>query len=513
MPLWAQGRFTFDTLSACRPAHLALLLLALFACQEQSSSKPTDPKPRPDPGALPDQKAQEGRDQRFIQIRDLLRKKPDAKARATQLFPLVKPLCEDAQARAAFMDTAAWSASMSVGSDVKLTQIMASDTIEHVVTTCFRLSADAAFDLLARAIEKMPKEYRFHLMRARFLAVQDKLPEALEAAKAAQKLGSNHGLALLANLQAQIARGEKAGYRTGMFDEAIKTVSMEPDGKWHLVDVAAILMTRAHLLTERAIWEGPQKSERTILRSHGDYQRLSKDPFPPPTRRRAQDVHCFDVVELNGDRAPCALAAKDSKHLGAAVVSKFEMDNTFDQDRLGKLKTMAESLRTMPKGAAVLLSARGDETELIEWARPTALLLRALAKHEPKLIVVDRTRSPRSGAMLDRIVERSGVKPALRLNAKKGTSAMPCVASVLAERQAPKSCPFDEKIVAQLEKMAPLHTAFLVGRDLDAEIDDLHLYKHRTALLSFRTSRMKKGISAWLKSVTDVLILAPPSEP
>ena len=49
--------------------------------------------------------------------------------------------------------------------------------------------------------------------------------------------------------------------------------------------------------------------------------------------------------------------------------------------------------------------------------------------------------------------------------------------------------------------------AVLIGRDLDAEIDDLHVYDLQAVLLSFRQSRMEKGIDAWLKSVSDVLIV------
>ena len=60
--------------------------------------------------------------------------------------------------------------------------------------------------------------------------------------------------------------------------------------------------------------------------------------------------------------------------------------------------------------------------------------------------------------------------------------------------------------------MPPFEFAFLVGRDLDAEIDDLRLYKLDGALLSYRKSLTKNGVDAHLKDLSDAWILAPNAE-
>jgi hypothetical protein len=156
----------------------------------------------------------------------------------------------------------------------------------------------------------------------------------------------------------------------------------------------------------------------------------------------------------------------------------------------------------------VVIVARGDESELIEWARPAGRFLARIAAKKPRVIAVDRTQSDRAQALFHRILALGGLTPEETIDSDS-TFAMPCLAAVLAKRKTPQACPFDAARIKKLESMQSFGFAVLVGRDLDAEIDDLHLYDMEAVLLSFRQSRMEKGIDAWLKSVSDVLIVHP----
>src|SRR5262249_60927111 len=100
------------------------------------------------------------------------------------------------------------------------------------------------------------------------------------------------------NIEAQSARDKSAGYRTGMLDEAIKTVSVEPDATWPLVDLMAVLSTRAHLLTERAVWEEPKKALETRKEAQATYRRPSVAPFIEAARPQAPDVLCFSGRDI-----------------------------------------------------------------------------------------------------------------------------------------------------------------------------------------------------------------------
>lgn len=501
------ARFTFRGL---RPSYLSLLLLpaALWgaACDE--------PADKPPPAAQPAQPDREKRrpgareDSRFMKIRALLEEPPASRQRAVELFPLVKPLCEDEKERRDFLETAAWSASLS-SKDLYITKTLAADTIEHVATTCFRSHPEATMAFLGQAKKKIPGTYRFDLVRARLAAAAGDLETAAKAARAAKEAGSIHALALLANIEAQSAREAGVGYRKGMLDRAIATVSAEPDGQWPLVDLAAVLSTRARLLTERAVWEEGDQAKRTMLLANAAYMRLARPPFIENIRKRAADVLCFNAVVGEQGAARCKGAAERTKNLGAARMAEIELDDGFDRKRLAALEALKGRIETLPEGKVVIVVARGDESELIEWARPAARLLAAVQGRSARIIAVNRTQSPRARALFRRILELSGIEPELFIDADT-TFAMPCLTAVVAERRTPKACPFDRSRQKKLEKMTDVGFAVLVGRDLDAEIDDLHLYDLDAVLLSFRESRMEKGIDAWLKSVSDVFILAPP---
>jgi hypothetical protein len=86
---------------------------------------------------------------------------------------------------------------------------------------------------------------------------------------------------------------------------------------------------------------------------------------------------------------------------------------------------------------------------------------------------------------------------------------MPCLAAIVAGRRTPASCPFDPALVSRLQKLSPFGLALLSGRDLDAELDDAHLYKLRHMLLSYRQPLLEKAPDVHLKHLSDVRIIAP----
>ncbi len=484
-------------MAGVRPLCIALLLTA--GCPD--STPPSTPPPQPQtPSLSPAEKA----DTRFMKIRALLQEKPESRRRAVELFPLVKPICEDESERAAFIATAKWSASFS-STEVYETKTLAGDVIEHVATTCFRDHPKETFALLDEAKAAIPDMVRFDLIRARLAATSGDFETALASAQVARAAGSIHALALTANIQAQLARNRAVGYRPGMLDEAIATVGAEPDNTWPLVNLAAVLSTRARLLTERAVWENGDDAKKTLLLADAAYERLSHSPFIENIRTRAQDVLCFNAIEGGLPPLPCKRAAEAEHHLGAAFAAGIELGEGFDQKRFSAIEQAARRIEEMPPKRVVVIVARGDESELIEWARPAARYLGRIAVRRPRVIAVDRTESDRAHALFQRILALAGIEPEVRIEADS-TFAMPCLTAVIAKRKTPQACPLEAAQVSKLGRMTDFGVAVLIGRDLDAEIDDLHLYQLEAVLLSFRQSRMEKGIDAWLKSVSDVLI-------
>lgn len=447
---------------------------------------------------------------RYIKIRDLLRKGTEDAERATQLYTVVHPVCVDDDARREFLEVAEWSASFSEG-DQKLTVLLAIDTLEYVATTCFSTNPEGALALLDGAQAFIPDEPRLAIIRARLYQADGRLQDALRAVDGAVRAGSVHALALKANIQAKIERSKGVGYETGMLDEAIKTVSVTPQAHWRAIDLAAILSTKARLLWERAAWEDEKKARATLAEADAIFERLSVPPFLEQMRLRALDNLCYDEVVTGSDeRHQCRRAALKGQILGAAAAAGFPPDpERFDEPRRQRILAALETWQTLPKGAAVVLIGRGDEAELLEWTRPTARLLGALFRADLRLVVVDRTRSERASALLDRMVKLSRVKATEVLRVGRNPLAMPCIAAILDRRQLPPACPLAPEQVTRLERIKPYGTSLLVGRDLDAELDDLALYELDATLLSFRLSRLKKPVHAWLKSVSDIFLLVP----
>lgn len=449
-------------------------------------------------------------DTRYMKIRALLEEDPDAPARAKKLYPLVAPLCRSEKEREELVATAKWSVSFSED-DYYLPSLLAGDTIEHVATACARTSTTGAFDLLEKARAAMPELKQLAVVEARLRAASGDLAAAEAAARAAMKAGSVHAIALTANIQARRARAASVEYRKGMLDAAIETVSVEPSAEWMPIDLTAVLSTKARLLSERALWEPEAAAKQTRLEAAGLHQRLSKAPFIEAVRRRALDWLCFEAAEAGRDLYDACPRFAELGELGAAkAIGKEDLPAArFDLARLSRVRALREDALELEAGTAVVLVVRGDELELLEWIRPVSGLLAWLDRRSPKWIVVDRTSEPRASKLVDRLLDLGGVQPSLRIRAE-GTFTMPCVAALLAKRRTPKGCPLDPSTQKTLRAAKPYGFSLLVGRDLDAEIDDLRLYELRTVLLSFRQSRMEKGIDVWLPSLSDVPLLTEP---
>ncbi len=446
---------------------------------------------------------------RFIRIRNLLRRGSDDPERATRLYSLVHPVCADDRERQAFVDVARWSASFSSDDD-RTTAVLVIDTVEHVATACFAAHPQPTLALLDQVDGFLPREPRLAALRARLLATRGRLEEALSSAQAAIDAGSAHARALAANIQARIARDAGLGYRPGMLDAAIATVSAAPTASWRAIDVAAVLSTRARLLWERAAWEDGEAAARTLAEADALFERLSVPPFLIQTRLRALDNLCFDAVVTKVGPAACRRAALQGHILGAAKVAGFPPDpERFDEPRRRRILEAADRWRNLPSGAVVAFVARGDEAELLEWTRPAARLLRQRWRADLRLVLVDRTRHPRASALVDRMLALAQVTPAVALRVGHAPLAMPCITAILADRVVPSACPLNTETVAELEALPAYGTALVVGRDLDAELDDLALYDLDATLLSFRISRLKKPVHAWLKSVSDIFLLTP----
>ena len=314
-------------------------------------------------------------DSRFIRIRDLLREDPDTQARAVKLYALVEPVCTDAAARTDFLETMAWSASFS-DKKYRMTVVYALDTLEHVATSCARNYLDGSLALLQEAARTLPDEPRVFVIQARLLAAHGRFREAEGAARRAKELGHVHALALTAHIQARIAREVGVGYRPGMLDAAIETVMAEPTADWALIDLEAVLVTRARLLLERAVWELPERAKVSTAQAQTALRRLSVAPFEKNARRRALDALCFFAIQRGSDPdGACRRAAEKMHNLGAARAVGLTLDpEAFEARRLQGLESIRETLGTLGRADTALVIFRGDEAEILEWVRPAVRL-------------------------------------------------------------------------------------------------------------------------------------------
>lgn len=441
--------------------------------------------------------------QRFVRIRALLGQDVQSTARSTQLYQLVDPVCRDPEVRAQFGESLAWSVSFST-EDGQLPTLLALDVVEHVATACARNSPEVGLEVIAAADQLIDSDRgRLDVLKARLLAASGALDEAARAAQEARDAGSVHAIALLANVQARQARSQTEGFEPGMLDEALATVDVEPTAKWQAIDLTAILATRARLFAEKAFWWEGEARQAALDGARAAFGRLAKAPFVEAVRRSSMDALCFDQAQSGLETSWCAQAAKEHGILGAGRVAGLDVDQVakFDVQRAARLDWARSSLEDLGEDDHVLVVFRGDELELLEWARPSAVLLSEI---DLKPTVVDRTREPRSSSLVTEILRQAELSSRRRLRVGNDPLAMPCIAALVAGRQAPEGCALPAADRQALIRSPPPRLAILIGRDLDAEIDDLELYEIPTMLLSFRRSRNEKAVEAWLKSLSDV---------
>lgn len=442
-----------------------------------------------------------------------MRLDPQDLRRAQKLPPLIAPLCTDPDARQDFL-AAARSAVDAPGDMAKIERMYALDIVEYIAVACSSEDSTRAVSFLAEARAAFPGEPRVTSVEARILAASGRLDEAARAAKLAADGGSIGAVALLATIQAQRAKAAlpEGAMPPATLDEALATVSLEPDGAWRLIDLMSVLQTRARLLTERAVWEEGRARAQTATQARAVYERLGAPPFIEATRQHALDVLCFDATEQSTDDGAldaCARAAVDHGNLGGAFLAGLGLDPArYDLERVQAVQAMEARIAEMPAGALVVVVARGDESELVTWVRPAAVVLARIADRGPRLIVVDRTRGPRASALVDRMVALAGVKPALRVDAERDPLVTGCIAALAAGRPAPAGCPLDSNARALIGGSNGFGVGVLVGRDLDAEIDDLEANALPEVLLSMRKPATDKTVDVQLKSLTDVWLLA-----
>lgn len=442
----------------------------------------------------------------FTELRSLLREDPVGSTRAHLLAPKVGPLCTSPELRAAFLrDTQG-----ALGREGPESRRAAEDVVEYVATACFRTNPGSGLVILAEAALAIPSPTRWDVLRARLLAADGRSVEARPFAEAAMNAGSVHARALLANILAEDARAQAPGYREGMFDAALQVAGAEPDSNWPLIDLTAVLSTRARLLSERAFYESSPKDIESLKAARAVYERLGLSPFPQRVRGLALDTACVDAVTLGENGfAACARAAELHGHLGAAFLAgRGEDPARFDLPRLEALKQLRLQMQSLgPKHLAVI-AFRGDETELVSWGYPLSELLQTLAAQKLKLVSYVRGGSPRLPALAARVFERAGVRPALELRFPSGVEGMPCVAALIAKQPAPAQCALSADERGRLQKLGQHGIAVLVGRDLDAEIEDLRARDLALTLLSFRQPATERPVAAHLKSLSDVFLLS-----
>ncbi len=509
---------TFDSNAVRTRAALLAIIGLSVACKGEPAatttaalSTSTAPGEAPDDAVDPPRPPQPGPETDFVQLRSLLRQDPQSPARAFRLYPMVKSICDGDARRGRLVDDAETMVASGVDDDTKARQRRSAiAVVDHVATACWRTTPTVAYSLLDDARPRLNAEKQLSLVAARLRAAAGELDKALAHTKVAREAGSIHAIALQANLQADVARGKSVGYTAGMLDPALETVAVEPDNNWPLIDLTAVLSTRASLLSERAIWEAGADVGATLKRARVVYRRLAEGPFVEPSRRHAADMLCFDSVEIgNDDPEGCTRAADKFGILGAAMLTNKDITKApFDTKRWQDIIAVRTRIEAMPEGAAVVLVVHGAESELMTWARPTAQVLTYLTSKKPTLIVLDRTNSTRASAMVDRILQLARAKPAERIRAGNEVFAMPCLTAVLAGRKTPQACPFDAERVARLRALKDFGLAVLVGRDLDGELDDARLYELPAILMSYRQPIEDIPMAAHLKSLSDAWILS-----
>ncbi|MBK8013499.1 MAG: hypothetical protein IPK13_19355 [Deltaproteobacteria bacterium] len=455
----------------------------------------------------------------YLGIRDLLRRDPRSEEETIRLRSRMSTACNDDGALKDFVEGALWSASYSTPTDrgpIKL----ATDTIEQVATVCLRIDPPRAFELLRRASEGLGDSYELELVRARFLAVEGRLEEALGAAEKARARGSIHALALSATIRAEIARQAHPVHRAGMLADAIESVSAEPTSAWPLIDLTAVLSTRARLLAEEAVWSEGRMQEEALDRANEALLRLSVAPFIAAIRTRSLDSLCFNETFLSLDRRGgarpakdalgCLRAAQETRNLGARVVAGLALTDAFERERALDLEAARRQLSGFDERSTVLLVTRGDESEMLEWALALSHLLKAVRAKTERIVWLNRTDTPSVALLVEHILKTSGLTRIERVGSSTDPFTTSCLGAVMADRKVPTVCPIEKSSIQRLRALGRPSVAVLVGKDLDAELQDLAVYEHNLWLLSFRLHRVEGEKIVVLKSVSDVYAVAPP---
>jgi hypothetical protein len=160
----------------------------------------------------------------------------------------------------------------------------------------------------------------------------------------------------------------------------------------------------------------------------------------------------------------------------------------------------------------VFVVVRGDESELVAWARPAALVVeRIVAEHHP-IVVVDRTRSPAARAVVGRILALAGASAA-RLDVGAEPLALVCALARARGLHGPSRCALPADGARVLERLgrdpeAHVGAALLVGRDLLAEVEDVEAAAVPYALLSLRQLPNDRRAAVHLMAASDTWLLA-----
>ncbi len=438
----------------------------------------------------------------FLQTLDAL-KSPADPLRDSRLAQILTPVCgPDANERTKFVQDIKASVDAQLAKNQDAIAV-----VEHIGLRC--KAKESGLDLFKKAKPVLGSPARIDLALARLAASSGDLALAMASAEAAKAAGSVGAVALLAQLESEEARKSNQGWVPGMLDKAIKTASVTGPQPTDPADLAAIVSVRAHLLVEKSIWEAPPAAEPARAEALGLFRRLAEPPFPNLMRERAVDFVCFNQTsaeEAAASYPACARAAAEWKILGAATTAKTPTDDNFDLTRLKSLQDLAAKLPK--KNDVVLLVARGSEGDLLHWTIPLSRVLRKMPG--TKVVVALGADSARANSLVSRALDLAKVKPAETFDLQaNGPQATSCLAALLAGKPKPAACPFDEATSKRLAKVGKAKLAVLVGKSLDADLQDIKTAEIPTAMLSFRETSVASGPDTWLKSLSDTFVIAP----
>jgi hypothetical protein len=476
------------------------------------ATSPTIVLPPLDPAAVRTGEA------RLAELRVLARLPSDGPERAERLFGLVASTCTSTAGRLGLAHAIA--AAQADPTDLGGQQgEEALDVFELVAASCDRNAPDDAQAFAAALGARLPELPRIDLVSARLHFAHQALDAAEARGRAARDKGSIAALPFLATVQAARARvaTSSTAVRAGL-EAAARTVDVEPQAAWRLIDLTAVLSTRARLHTELALWtDGTHTSTPPLVVADQLYGRLSRQPFITVTRAHALDLACFEaprLVPMSEDaRTACARAALETSNLGGAFLAGLGLDpKQLDARRLEAIQGFEAALSALPPRRAVFVVVRGDESELVAWARPAALVVERVVAERHPIVVVDRTRSLAARAIVGRLLALAGAE-ATRLEAGAEPLALPCAIARARGAPGPTRCALPADAARVLERLGRdpetrVGAALLVGRDLLAEVEDMEAAALPHALLSLRQLPNDRRAAVHLMAASDTWLLA-----